>query len=154
LLAVGGVAVAQTTGDERIYACVNNGDGTIRQVAGPDSTCSKGWHSLSWSAENPPATVIPTTTTYIKRADRTLNAQAINASVDAFCDSGDIATGGGFQSFSTVLEVRESQPALESGQGSDPQDGDNPVGWHVNVHKTDTVETPTFTAFAICQHTE
>ena len=151
LLAVGGVAIAQTTGNERIYACVNNGDGAIRQVAGPDVACSKSSHQLSWSAENPPATTIPTTTTYIRRADQTINAGAAGASATAFCDSGDIATGGGYASFNPALQVRASQPYLP---GNNPQDGDTPLGWLVNVHNTSTVETPTVTAFAICQHTE
>jgi hypothetical protein len=147
VLAVGGVALAQTTGNERIYACVNNGDGTIRQVAGADTACPKGWHNLSWSAENPPATTIPETTTYVIRGERTINAQAVGVGVDTFCNSGDVATGGGFESFSPVLEVRSSTPLP-------PHDGDDPNGWRVNVRKTDTVEEPTVSVFVVCQHTE
>src|SRR3954452_3599866 len=64
VLAFGGAALAQTTGDERIYACVNNGDGAMKQVAGADAVCSKGWHQISWSAENAPA---EDTTTYVKQ---------------------------------------------------------------------------------------
>ena len=51
LLAVGRVALAETTGNERIYACVNNGDGTMQAGGGSDIACAKGWHKLSWSAE-------------------------------------------------------------------------------------------------------
>jgi hypothetical protein len=53
VLAVGGVAFAQTTGDERIYACVNGGDGAVRVQDGPDATCSRGWSPLSWSQQGP-----------------------------------------------------------------------------------------------------
>lgn len=67
--------------------------------------------------------------------------------VDTFCNSGDVATGGGFESFSPVLEVRSSTPLP-------PQNGDDPNGWRVNVRKTDTVEEPTVSVFVVCQHTE
>jgi len=66
--------------------------------------------------------------------------------VDTFCNSGDVATGGGFESFSPVLEVRSSTPLP-------PQNGDDPNGWRVNVRKTDTVEEPTVSVFVVCQHT-
>jgi hypothetical protein len=53
VLAVGGVAFAQTTGDGRIYACVNDGDGAVRVQDGSDATCSRGWSPLSWSQQGP-----------------------------------------------------------------------------------------------------
>jgi hypothetical protein len=53
ILGAGGVAFAQTTGDERIYACVNNGDGSVRVTAGPDAVCPKNWSPLSWSQRGP-----------------------------------------------------------------------------------------------------
>jgi hypothetical protein len=136
--------------DGNFYACVANSSGTIRLIQ-KSATCRASERLVSWPAAQAD---VPVTTTYVKRADKTVNAAAVADSVVAFCDSGDVATGGGFQEFSTVLEVRDSQPAPPLGQGTDPENGDNPVGWHVNVRKTDAVETPTFTAFAVCQHTE
>jgi hypothetical protein len=53
VLGAGGVAFAQTSGDERIYACVSNGDGSVRVKAGPDAVCPKNWSPLSWSQQGP-----------------------------------------------------------------------------------------------------
>ena len=150
LMAVGGVALAQTTGNERIYACVNNGDGTMRQVAGPDVACSKGWHKLSWSAENPPATPIPTTTTYT----RSLESTALpNTQPPAFglmtatpmCDEGDVVVGGGIRiGTDRATEIFVSRPRIFA---------NDPEGWTGGVvNKTD--ESQTFDVYARCQHTE
>ena len=142
VLLVGGVvAFAQTTGDERIYACVNNGDGTIRQVASATTACSKGWHKLSWSQENAPAETIPTTTTYRKEDSRTFFA-GTEELVVVHCNDGDVATGGGFGTIAQTVVLKSSRPI-----GSNP-----PNAWLIfasNEGGTDTLNT-----YVVCQHTE
>jgi hypothetical protein len=53
VLAAGGVAFAQTTGGERIYACVSDGDGAVRVQASSGATCPKNWSPLQWSKQGP-----------------------------------------------------------------------------------------------------
>jgi hypothetical protein len=100
VVAVGvGVAFAQTTGDERIYACVNNGDGAMRQVAGPNVQCNKGWHRISWASEQPsPASFA----TYQNKSDSRVVQPGGDSSALATCDEGDIVTGGGFETNSRL----------------------------------------------------
>ena len=129
VLAVGGVAFGQTTGDERIYACVNNGDGAMRQVAGASSTCPKGWHKISWSSENAPAAVQKT---YVVLESVTLTAQRQNIA-RAECRPGDVATGasariGSSNSVFTILQ--ESPYPLESNNFTPVSP---PTGWQFIV---------------------
>jgi hypothetical protein len=53
VLMVGGVTFAQATGDDPIYACVNNGDGSVRVVASADTPCPKNFSPLQWSQQGP-----------------------------------------------------------------------------------------------------
>ena len=149
VLLVGGVvAFAQTTGDERIYACVNNGDGTIRQVAGATTACAKGWHKLSWSSENPPASSIPKTTTYSKFETIRIDADDNLGFAIVDCDGDDVATGGGYKLGSSATQsVSENQPELDAFSNSTA-----PTGWSVIVEES----TPpgAAVAYAVCQHTE
>ncbi len=118
VLAVGGVAFAQTSADERIYACVNNGDGTMRQVAGPDVACAKNWHKLSWSSESPPAP-----TTYRRTGTAGVSVSGVNTA-QAFCDDGDIATGGGYENAGRA-EVMFNEVLVS--------DSLEPIGWQVTA---------------------
>jgi hypothetical protein len=142
ILAISAVVVqAATTGDERIYACVNNGDGTMRQVAGPEVTCPKGWHALSWSAENPPAS--PALTTYENAGDVVIVAAEGSGRATARCDEGDVATGGGYStSTSTGIEVNGSSMITLF---------DN-TGWQATAANTTTVNLA-FRAFVVCLDT-
>jgi hypothetical protein len=147
VLTVGGVAFAQTTGDERIYACVNNGDGTIRQVAGPDVTCNKGSHPLSWSAENPPSQHIPVTTTYKKSQTFQMPVGVGGSSQAVNCDDGDVATGGGFSGGGSVLELEQSLPLSTPGSAS-------PNAWGVAMGRKEFDQPWAFNIYVVCQHTE
>jgi hypothetical protein len=121
VLVVGGVAFAQATGDERIYACVSNGDGTMRQVAGPDVACSKNWRQISWSAENAPTTqpsryFRDSATVFIPDGNDTGTACV-------FCDNAeDLAVSGGFALVGNPVTILASR-ALN---------GNNRTGWKVD----------------------
>jgi hypothetical protein len=146
---VGGVAFAQTTGDERIYACVNNGDGTVRVVSGPDVTCNKSSHPLSWSAENPPSQHIPVTTTYQREVTGSVSGSAL--ALIATCDEGDVATGGGYSNLASpqIVTIRLSLPLDDPqnpGQGT-------PTSWVVTFDSTISGAGPV-SASVVCQHTE
>src|SRR4051794_25500093 len=92
VLAFGGVALAQTTGDERIYACVNNGDGARKKVPGAAAVSSKGCHQIWGPGENAPAEA---TTTYVKQRTVAIPDNVVAVSAAARCNDGDVATGGG-----------------------------------------------------------
>jgi hypothetical protein len=143
VLAVGGVAVAQTTGDERIYACVNDGDGAMRQVAGPEVACKKGWHQLSWSSENPQAT--PALNTYRVGEGLIVPESGPNdtGTIKAFCDEGDLVTSGGFNTVGFPgLEVRSSRIEWTLSE-------DDLLGWSVTA--VNTRDTPAFlSAEVVC----
>ena len=54
LLASGAVAFgAIPSGDGKIYACYNNGDGTVRVKDDPATGCLKGWTALDWNRSGP-----------------------------------------------------------------------------------------------------
>jgi hypothetical protein len=55
----GGLAVAQTAGDERIHACRADRDGAVRLVD-PGEACRKGESAVSWSVRGPEGPVGPT----------------------------------------------------------------------------------------------
>jgi hypothetical protein len=143
LLAVGGVALAQTTGNERIYACVNNGDGTMRQVAGPDVACPKNFHKLSWSAENPPSSE---TTTYTAVDFAAMSSGDVKG-LSVECNDGDVATGGGVENTSagTIVSSSLPSPSLE---------GETPTGWFVVARAGDSSQIQQLGVYAVCQHTE
>ena len=140
VLAAGATAFAQTTGDERIYACVNNGDGTVRQVAGPDVACSKGWHKLSWSANQ---NAVPKTTTYAVHQPGTVDP-GTTTTLTANCNDGDIATGGGYQALPDAVHIARNEPDIEGGL---------PIAWRVSAFNSSGF-TQTINATAVCQHTE
>ena len=148
VLVIGGVAYAQTTGAEQIYACVSNGDGSIRQVAGADVACSKGWHKLNWSAGQ---AHIPVTTTYVVEQQGVIASQQIEG-VTANCNSGDVVTGGGIRSRPLIAE--------NPGDLTVPQQPGNsgainpPTGYTVVFFNRDANFSATVRTFAICQHTE
>ncbi|HEX2087712.1 MAG TPA: hypothetical protein VHF89_18650 [Solirubrobacteraceae bacterium] len=54
----GGLAVAQTAGDERIHACRADRDGAVRLV-NPGDACRKGESAVSWSVRGPQGPVGP-----------------------------------------------------------------------------------------------
>jgi hypothetical protein len=57
LLAGGAVASgAIPAGDGSIYACYNNGDGTVRVKDDPAAACPKGFSPLNWSQRGPAGT--------------------------------------------------------------------------------------------------
>ena len=144
VLAAGGMAAFGATGDERIYACVNNGDGTMRQVAGASSTCSKGWHQISWSAENAPAT--PALKSYVRAGGLGPIEPGDTETNHAACDEGDVATGGGFQKQHGVdIEASFMHPHPVS-PGVDVND------WFVRAHNDEQV-TLQFGAFVTCLDT-
>jgi hypothetical protein len=134
------VVQAATTGDERIYACVNNGDGTMRQVAGPEVACSKGWHQISWSAENPSAAAL---TTYENAGDIVFVQPDSSARATAKCDEGDVATGGGYSSSTPI--------GIEFNGSSMITLFDN-TGWQATGHNTTAVNLA-FRAFVVCLDT-
>jgi hypothetical protein len=134
------VAFAQTTGDERIYACVNNGDGTMRQVAGPDVACNKSSRNLSWSAEQP---AIPTTTTYTRTQNGTV--QANNGLLNiAYCDDpDDVVVSGGYEaSPNPNLHIYITAPFDST-----------PRGWRVGFANLTDLDR-TVTTYVICRHAE
>jgi hypothetical protein len=142
VLVVGVTAALAATGDERIYTCVNNGDGTIRQVAGADVACPRNWHKLSWSAENPPATK---TTTYTKTEAFAIPGVDTLGAGSVLCDDGDVATGGGYRISGGITRVTDSRPATD--------EADKPIGWRVVVEKPNS-NPSSFAIDAVCQHTE
>jgi hypothetical protein len=148
LMAVGGVAFAQATGDERIYACVNNGDGAIRQVAGATTACAKGWHKLSWSSENPPASPIPKTTTYSKFETIQIGPDDDLGFAIVDCDGDDVATGGGYKLGSpNTQSVDTNEPEIDFFSG-----GTTPTGWRVILQEA--APPGAAVAYAVCHHTE
>jgi len=58
-LMLGGLAQAQAVSNSLIYACVNNGSGTIHIVA-PNATCQSNEISLVWNAAGPQGPAGPT----------------------------------------------------------------------------------------------
>jgi hypothetical protein len=146
LLAVGGAAFAQTTGDERIYACVNNGDGTMRQVAGPNVACPRNWHTLSWSAENAPAPHIPVTTTYTQVGSILWDAGDVFGEAIIHCNGDDIAVSGGWSLGSATQFVEQSSPIFELGE---PLDN---TGWQFVIREFGGAGSAG--VYVICQHTE
>ena len=138
-LAVGGVALAQTTGDERIYACVNNGDGTMRQVAGPEVACAKNWHQISWASENPQT---PTLDTYQRSTTRAPMETQSTTDILIGCDPGDLVTGGGYWSETPILDIRQSSA-----------DGPTADNWLVRVTNPDPTTQWFAQAFVTCLDT-
>src|SRR5690349_13675844 len=150
-VAVGATAFAATSGDERIYACVNNGDGTVRIVAGADVACAKGFHKLSWSAENPPpppvVTPAPTATPpptprprYYARDVHVSAAPFTTVAERASCDAGDVATGGGLTA-DGKLAVGVNAPGAA--------DDNEPHDWLVTLNNP-TDATRFFTISVVC----
>jgi len=153
VLAFVGAALAQTTGDERIYACVNNGDGAMKQVAGADAVCSKGWHQISWSAENAPA---EDTTTYVKQRTVAIPDNVVAVSAAARCNDEDVATGGGTKAGTSGLEIVDSRPADVPGTDAGLVfDND---GWEATGRKDTGAGQQQFVGiffvYVVCQHTE
>ena len=148
VLVIGGVAYAQTSGADTIYACVNNGDGSIRQVASADTACPKGWHKLNWASA--PAH-IPVTTTYKKSETVTLDPDDDLGFADIDCTGDDVATGGGYILGSSVTQSVERFEPITDPFSND----DTPTGWSVLVLESQRPHvTGAFVAYAICQHTE
>ena len=119
----------------------------IRQVAGATTACAKGWHKLSWSQENAPASTIPETTTYSKSVTFQIGSGGLGfATVD--CDGDDVATGGGYQLGSpNTQSVETNEPEIDPFSG-----GTAPTGWSVLV--LDAAPPGAAVAHAVCQHTE
>ena len=149
-LGVGGVAYAAIpSGDGNIYACYNNGDGSVRVQNDPTKPCAKNWSPLKWAAEQPDVPAVPVTTTYRKQVNADVEP-GDSLILSVFCDEGDVATGGGFftPQFPTNISARISRPS-----------GDNPtsIGWQaVFFHETGgPTNAPTgVTVNVVCQHTE
>ena len=143
ILTISAVVVqAATTGDERIYACVNNGDGSMRQVASASSTCPKGWHQISWSAENAPAQSI---STYVKTDSDVIETGDSIGFLAVLCNDGDVATGGGYIIHESVKVIND---APEFGG---PSVNDVAVGWNVEVVVTPP-QSSAFAVYANCLH--
>ena len=112
VLALGGVAFAQTNGDERIYACVSNGDGAVRVHEDPEARCPRNWSPLSWASEQPvvpPPPVVPQLKTYKNLAAAFTPAHEGN-SLYPECDNGDYATGGGYAFARDDIDVKFNVP--------------------------------------------
>lgn len=149
VLAVGGVAwAAIPNADGNIYACYSTGNGEVRVQDDPAKPCPKSWSPLNWTAGQPD---VPVTRTYVRLNQQRPSDKEIYK-IDVFCDDGDVATGGGYDTETTlafyggpVVRVFGSSPLVNSAIGA--------YGWRVTFQSDFVVETIVNT-WVICQHTE
>lgn len=145
VVAIGATAFAAIpNADGNIYACYNNGDGSVRVQNDPAKLCAKNWSPLKWTAGQPD---VPVTTTYIKREVDTAPAGFANGLSTVRCDEGDVAVSGG------VLVHLDSRDNLQLENTFPASDNTvKPIGWTVDLKHTGGQED-TYTAFVVCQHT-
>lgn len=127
ILAIGGIAYAAIPGpDGVIHGCYKTADGKLR-VIDDTATCADSETALNWNQTGlqGPAGI---TTTYTVRADGSIPANG-SASVVASCNSGDAATGGGYNANGSPLG---QLPPL-SVERELPLPFDAPISWRVDV---------------------
>lgn len=140
VFAMGAAAFAAIpNADGNIYACYSNGDGSLRVQHDPAKPCPRNWSPLKW-----PATV---TTTYARFAQEEITGPAL---VDARCDEGDVATGGGF-GIPSKADVGEPAAILYQSNPVFGSDG-VPFAWRVNVQAA--ADDVRVNSWVVCQHTE
>ena len=115
----------------------------------PAVPCPKGSSPLKWSAGQPH---VPVTTTYVVRAAALVEAAGqpnSNLDIVASCNSGDVATGGGyFNTWDGLRAQDEPGPVTNTGAPISP-----PTQWRGLFHNS-----ATFAGVAqvnvVCQHTQ
>ncbi len=124
-------------GEETIYGCVQTHSGDLRIVDDP-ADCRRTETAIDWNREGPVGTVdVERRTQYgtIPAEDWT--------SVTAFCEAGEVVTGGGYSLGSIGFndKVNVDGPITDAGTGLD--------GWTVSVHN-DTIYAIDLWVTAIC----
>ena len=110
LAAIGGVSVAVgaiPNSDGNIYACVNDGNGTVRVQQDPAQPCKRNWSPLNWQQ------TAPTPRAYVaferSRVAGTVAGEDNNVGfLEVACDEGDIATGGGYSAGDGISFTRSA----------------------------------------------
>lgn len=142
-MALGATAFAAIpNADGNIYACYSDGDGSVRVQQDPAKPCPKKWSPLKWAAAQPE---VAQPTTYQVREDAVIPAGGADEFV-VECDSGDVATGGGYFTpgpDNVYVQLSEPYPG-----GLDVHEA--PTGWHVTLWSNLTTAGAATSAYAVC----
>jgi len=161
LFVIGGPPLVAAHGDGVyqgiIHSCVDDKSGKIRIVTG-DEECPKNESALDWNGEGPQGPAGPQGPVGPQGPPGVLTfyvVTEINDSIPAYsegdayayCDFGDLATGGGYRSIgmSSELILRLSAPITT-------MVGENVVGigWYVTVYNNTGIGGESVMVYAVC----
>lgn len=145
----GGLASALDDGNT-IHACKKNQSGTIRLVDSADQ-CLPSETLVEWGVQGPagPPGVVDA---HVHLASINSDEEGSDdaATATAFCETGEIALGGGYVASGFAVEVGDDRPVEMGGLALD--DGDTPGGWLVSV-RNPSGDSFTLSVWVICAPT-
>jgi hypothetical protein len=139
MLLASGVAIASIPGpDGVIHGCYKNSNGDLI-VIDHAANCPGGYTSLNWNQVGPPGPSGIAGHEVVTAQDLVPAFSSFNESVDAFCPTGKVATGGGFTALNyQYLTVVRNHPS-------------GPTGWYLEVSPNGQQPVPQeFVAYVVC----
>lgn len=145
----GGLATALHDGNT-IHACKKNQNGDVRLVDDADQ-CLPNETLVEWGVQGPagPSGVVDAHV-HVVSINSDEEGSDNTASATAFCETGEVALGGGYVASGFAVEVSDDRP-LDM-EGFAPDDGDTPGAWLASV-RNPSGDSFTLDVWVICAPT-